>query len=90
MDNADQELERGDEPVRHPVLRQSAGGRTQLKLTYTDRLELPKPMTHEDINNRIWREQNNARNGLGCIAFAFVLLVVVVMVAVIGFGMMIM
>ena len=41
VDNADQELERCDEPVRHPLRWQSADGRTQLKLTYTDRLELP-------------------------------------------------
>ena len=35
-DDADQELERGDEPVRDPVRGASPDGRTQPKLTYTE------------------------------------------------------
>jgi hypothetical protein len=41
VDNADPELERGDEPVRHLVRREGPDGRAQPKLTYTDCLELP-------------------------------------------------
>ena len=41
VDNAAQELERGDEPVRGPLRGTSADGRAQVKIIYTDRLELP-------------------------------------------------
>jgi hypothetical protein len=36
VDDAYQELERGDEPVRDTVRRKSPDGWTQLKLTYTE------------------------------------------------------
>jgi len=46
VDNADTELERSLEPVRYTVRRQSADGRPQLELTYTECLELPKMEYH--------------------------------------------
>ncbi len=39
--DAGAQLERGDEPVRYPVRRQSADGQAQRKLTSTECLELP-------------------------------------------------
>ena len=41
MDNADQELERGDESVRDHLRREIPDGRAEPKLIYTDCLELP-------------------------------------------------
>jgi len=41
VDNAYPELERGSESVRYPVRRQGTNWRPQLRLTYTDCLELP-------------------------------------------------
>jgi hypothetical protein len=55
MDNADQELERRTQPVRHPVRGTSADGRPRLKLTYTKSLELPKKRMHRLIE-KYWRE----------------------------------
>lgn len=51
MDNADQELERGDEPVRNHLRRESADGRTQPQLTYTECLE-PPALGIEHIDDR--------------------------------------
>ena len=44
MDDADQELERGDEPVRHPLRRESPDRRAQPELTYTKSLEPPEDL----------------------------------------------
>ena len=41
-----QELERGDESVRHLVRRESPDGRAQPKLTYTECVELPGVLDH--------------------------------------------
>lgn len=36
VDDADQKLERGDEPIRYTVREASPDGRSQLKLSYTE------------------------------------------------------